>query len=369
MSAKFQSIGGGVFQSRHRGVSSLARRPVRVGRMATRGGQQRIPRPPRSGSAARRRGRTLHPDERRLVARRGPRAAAALPAGGAAPHSLVAGSVPAAVLVPLFEDDGEARVVLTKRPETMPSHQGEIAFPGGKLEPARRRRPARRRAAGGRGGDRPRPGRGRGRRRARPPRHGRRRGSRSRRSSASSRGRPIARARLRARSTASSTSRSSELLDRRRVPGGALGRPASARRRRARPRSTSSSSPDETVWGATARILTGFLAAPRSTGRWPTRRAPSRIGRGLTWILSTATRSCRGGSRDRDRQVRAAGLRVRRHRDRPEPAHARPRGRRHLLGARRVPASSCRSWRAAMDGVVSPATAIEIGQPRRPRRA
>lgn len=45
---------------------------------------------------------------------------------------------PAAVLIALFEnaDDGEARVVLTKRPETMPSHRGEIAFPGGKHDPA-----------------------------------------------------------------------------------------------------------------------------------------------------------------------------------------------------------------------------------------
>jgi len=42
---------------------------------------------------------------------------------------------PAAVLVPVFEAGGEARLILTKRPETMPSHQGEIAFPGGKLEP------------------------------------------------------------------------------------------------------------------------------------------------------------------------------------------------------------------------------------------
>jgi 8-oxo-dGTP pyrophosphatase MutT (NUDIX family) len=37
--------------------------------------------------------------------------------------------------VPIFEADGAARLILTKRPETMPSHQGEIAFPGGKLEP------------------------------------------------------------------------------------------------------------------------------------------------------------------------------------------------------------------------------------------
>jgi 8-oxo-dGTP pyrophosphatase MutT (NUDIX family) len=37
------------------------------------------------------------------------------------------------VLVPLYEVDGETRVILTKRPETMPSHRGEIAFPGGGL--------------------------------------------------------------------------------------------------------------------------------------------------------------------------------------------------------------------------------------------
>jgi 8-oxo-dGTP pyrophosphatase MutT (NUDIX family) len=49
---------------------------------------------------------------------------------GAAPETR-----PAAVLVPIFEEAGEARVILTKRPETMPSHQGEIAFPGGKQEP------------------------------------------------------------------------------------------------------------------------------------------------------------------------------------------------------------------------------------------
>jgi 8-oxo-dGTP pyrophosphatase MutT (NUDIX family) len=42
----------------------------------------------------------------------------------------------AAVLLPVFEEDGDARIVLTRRPETMPSHRGEIAFPGGKVEPA-----------------------------------------------------------------------------------------------------------------------------------------------------------------------------------------------------------------------------------------
>jgi 8-oxo-dGTP pyrophosphatase MutT (NUDIX family) len=36
----------------------------------------------------------------------------------------------------LFEEDLDTHVILTKRPDTMPSHQGEIAFPGGKLDDA-----------------------------------------------------------------------------------------------------------------------------------------------------------------------------------------------------------------------------------------
>lgn len=42
----------------------------------------------------------------------------------------------AAVLVPLYEDDGgEIRVILTKRPDTMPTHAGHISFPGGRPDP------------------------------------------------------------------------------------------------------------------------------------------------------------------------------------------------------------------------------------------
>jgi 8-oxo-dGTP pyrophosphatase MutT (NUDIX family) len=105
-----------------------------VGVMPTRGGQQRIPRPPsyRPGRPAP--WGHLQPVARRLGLE-DVRARLALlpPANGAVPF--VAGSRAAAVLVPLFEEDGEARVILTKRPETMPSHQGEIAFPGGKHDP------------------------------------------------------------------------------------------------------------------------------------------------------------------------------------------------------------------------------------------
>jgi 8-oxo-dGTP pyrophosphatase MutT (NUDIX family) len=42
----------------------------------------------------------------------------------------------AAVLAPLFEDDdGRLRLILTKRPDTMPTHAGHIAFPGGRADP------------------------------------------------------------------------------------------------------------------------------------------------------------------------------------------------------------------------------------------
>lgn len=42
----------------------------------------------------------------------------------------------AAVLVPLFEDESDVvRVVITKRPDHMPSHPGQLAFPGGKIDP------------------------------------------------------------------------------------------------------------------------------------------------------------------------------------------------------------------------------------------
>ena len=40
-----------------------------------------------------------------------------------------------AVLVPLYEDDmGEIRVVLTRRPDHMPTHPGDVVFPGGHRE-------------------------------------------------------------------------------------------------------------------------------------------------------------------------------------------------------------------------------------------
>ena len=47
-----------------------------------------------------------------------------------------AGLPTAAVLAPLYEDShGDIRVVLTKRPDTMPTHAGHLAFPGGRPDP------------------------------------------------------------------------------------------------------------------------------------------------------------------------------------------------------------------------------------------
>jgi len=43
-------------------------------------------------------------------------------------------ALPAAVLVALFEEDGEARVVLTRRSSELRAHRGEVSFPGGRID-------------------------------------------------------------------------------------------------------------------------------------------------------------------------------------------------------------------------------------------
>jgi len=59
-----------------------------------------------------------------------PRSPVAMPAGTSGTLS----ASPSAVLVALFEEDGEARVVLTRRAATLRTHRGQISFPGGRLE-------------------------------------------------------------------------------------------------------------------------------------------------------------------------------------------------------------------------------------------
>ena len=41
----------------------------------------------------------------------------------------------AAVLVPLFEADGEAHLVFTKRSDTVDHHKGQVSFPGAPRHP------------------------------------------------------------------------------------------------------------------------------------------------------------------------------------------------------------------------------------------
>ncbi|HEX2064992.1 MAG TPA: CoA pyrophosphatase [Acidimicrobiales bacterium] len=98
------------------------------------GAAQRIPRPPGARPGTGPPWAWLPPERRRgldlAVVRRAV-------AGRAAPEPWrePLGTLPAAVLVALFEEEGEARVVLTRRARHLRSHTGEVSFPGGRLEP------------------------------------------------------------------------------------------------------------------------------------------------------------------------------------------------------------------------------------------
>jgi 8-oxo-dGTP pyrophosphatase MutT (NUDIX family) len=48
--------------------------------------------------------------------------------------SLTGQARPGAVLVALFEEDGEARVVLTRRSAELRNHRGQVSFPGGRID-------------------------------------------------------------------------------------------------------------------------------------------------------------------------------------------------------------------------------------------
>lgn len=119
-----------------------------------RGGPQRIPRPPDATPGAPAPWADVpedlrHPtvaDVRRALAGVGPAdpsplerdgfGVAGLPAGVVEALGLVERPpVPSAVLAPLYDLDGEAHVVLTRRSRRMRAHAGEVSFPGGRAEP------------------------------------------------------------------------------------------------------------------------------------------------------------------------------------------------------------------------------------------
>jgi 8-oxo-dGTP pyrophosphatase MutT (NUDIX family) len=102
-----------------------------------RGGPQRIPRPTNARAGDPPPWVHLAPvdrrpsvaDVRRALAELGPARASEREATGVTPRA-------AAVLAPLYDDaQGEAVVVLTRRTWWLSSHQGEVSFPGGRLEP------------------------------------------------------------------------------------------------------------------------------------------------------------------------------------------------------------------------------------------
>jgi 8-oxo-dGTP pyrophosphatase MutT (NUDIX family) len=99
---------------------------------AARGGEQHIPRPPhvKAGepppwAVLDNGGRAVTVDEIRRAVEGAPTGRPIAPT--------VPGAQAAAVLVPVFEEEGLARLVLTRRSTNLPSHQGQVAFPGGKV--------------------------------------------------------------------------------------------------------------------------------------------------------------------------------------------------------------------------------------------
>lgn len=107
---------------------------------AGRGGAQRIPRPytarlgdppPWADLPPAARQPTLD-DVRRVLATAGE----ALPAENEVRRAVGAGTGrSAAVLAPLYDEGGRAMVVLTRRTWALSTHQGEVSFPGGRVEP------------------------------------------------------------------------------------------------------------------------------------------------------------------------------------------------------------------------------------------
>jgi 8-oxo-dGTP pyrophosphatase MutT (NUDIX family) len=55
------------------------------------------------------------------------------PVSALAPVAAVPG-MRAAVLVPIYEDDGHLRLIMTRRPDDMRHHPGDVVFPGGMIE-------------------------------------------------------------------------------------------------------------------------------------------------------------------------------------------------------------------------------------------
>jgi 8-oxo-dGTP pyrophosphatase MutT (NUDIX family) len=79
---------------------------------------------------------TRDPGFVRLRAALGARNPGVAPIDRITPGNLPAGGfAPAANLVPLHEKDGEPHLLLTRRPQHMRHHPGQLSVPGGRIEP------------------------------------------------------------------------------------------------------------------------------------------------------------------------------------------------------------------------------------------
>ena len=98
-----------------------------------RGGPQKIPRPPGARAGDDAPWANVPVEGRRAIGLARVRPVLEALGPPRRPESLLPRATPAGVLVTLFEEDGETRVVLTRRTTTLPSHRGEVSFPGGKV--------------------------------------------------------------------------------------------------------------------------------------------------------------------------------------------------------------------------------------------
>jgi 8-oxo-dGTP pyrophosphatase MutT (NUDIX family) len=109
-----------------------------------RGGNQEIPRPPVSHPGGRPPWASLSPADREgITVARVRQAFERQGWGGPAPRQSPPARLarryepdgrPAAVLCALFDEAGEAHVILTRRSSNLRSHTGEVSFPGGRLD-------------------------------------------------------------------------------------------------------------------------------------------------------------------------------------------------------------------------------------------
>src|SRR5947209_17758516 len=95
-------------------------------------GEQHIPRPPHTEPGHPPPWAALDNDQRAVGVERVRRAVGAAPSGRPLSPT-VPGAQAAARLVPVFEEDGPARLVLTPRSTNLPSHQGQVASPRGQV--------------------------------------------------------------------------------------------------------------------------------------------------------------------------------------------------------------------------------------------